>query len=134
MTLGLFDLEDRTALDVYVVFCNRPAARSRWWRLLKDGFQHVEVWKTNGLFWMRYDPCMEHGDMTAHYDPPWVTIRADMKPLAVRVRRALPRGKMHTVFTAGPVTCVELTKAFIGMRAFFVRTPYQLYRKLTRRE
>lgn len=130
MTPSLFDTAGHHALDVYLVFSNRQNASARWWRLLKDGFRHVEMWKYNGLFWMRVEPCFEFTEVSAHFNPPWIATDPGLKPTVLRVNRLIPHGKLSVPFTFGPVTCVELVKAFIGMNSFFTRTPYQLYRKL----
>jgi hypothetical protein len=128
--LSLFDVGDRRIIDVWLCFYDAPD-RPRTWIMerLKPGFSHVEVWKHNGLFWLRVNPYIEHADVTADYGPPWVSLAA-LNPTVLHVRRSVPANKPYDLFAVGPQTCVELAKAFVGLRDFFVRTPYQLYKKL----
>jgi hypothetical protein len=128
--LSLFDLADQRIVDVWLAFYDDPTSpRQCWDRWLQPGFKHVEVWKHNGLFWLRVNPYVEHADVTADYGPPWVSLAA-FSPTVIHVRRAVPANKPYDLCAFGPQTCVELAKAFIGLRNFFVRTPYQLYKKL----
>jgi hypothetical protein len=126
--LSLFDTSDKRIVDIWLAFYDRPRDRGFFWRFVKPGFRHVEVWKYNGIFWLRIDPAMEHLDFTADIGPPWVSL-AHLKPTVLRVTRAVPALKVREPWFVGPVTCVEIAKACLGMRDFFVRTPYQLYKK-----
>lgn len=129
--MNLFDVADKRIIDAYLVFYDRDEGRGGWWRLLKPGFRHVEVWTFNGIFWLRVDPAMEHLHVTADVGPPWKSL-AHLNPKVLRVQRAVPARKVRDPFFVGPVTCVEIAKACIGLRDAFVRTPYQLYKKLSR--
>jgi len=124
--------------ELTLVFRNLPDASERsWlWRLLKPGFQHVEAWRKfeNGDGWIRLEPCFE-GIVTEVYphspaESNWVSGCHPVTTLVVR--HEVPKGKLHTPFAFGPLTCVELVKAALGVYAPFVRTPWQLY-KLVRK-
>jgi hypothetical protein len=130
--ISLLDAEDHWFTDWYLVFRNLApdAKRSRLWGLLKDGFQHVEVWRCDRGIWLQVDPCFEVIEVHAHEAAPWDLFPASVKPTIVRVRRIVRKGRMRKPFAFGPCTCVELTKALLGMRAPFVRTPYQLYKRV----
>lgn len=126
--LNLFDTSGKRVIDMYLVFYDRPAERGFWWRFVKPGFRHVEVWRYNGIFWLRIDPAMEYLDVNADVGPPWVSLAA-LNPTIIRVIRAVDAGKTREPWFVGPLTCVEIAKACIGLRDFFVRTPHQLYKK-----
>ena len=130
--LSLLDLERHSVADWFVVFRDLPdiAERSWPWRLLKSGFRHVEVWRCDRGIWLRVDPCMELIEVEAHEAPPWELISKALNPTCVHVVRSVKHQKVREPFFFGPWTCVELTKAFIGIRAPFVRTPHQLYKRL----
>ena len=130
--ISLLDTTDRWIVDWHLVFRDLPASqsRSRFWRLLKPGFQHVELWRYDRGIWLRIDPCFELVEAHALEAPPLELIDPDLKPTVLRVQRTVPKGKLREPFFVGPWTCVELTKAFIGLRAPFVRTPWQLYKRL----
>lgn len=127
--ISLIDTVDSHVVDLWLVFRNLPR-EGRWWRWLKQGFQHVECWCKDRGAWARIDPCLEFMRAEVHLQPPWEVIGAEWQPTFFRVTRLVPAGKVRDWWAFGPVTCVELTKAVIGLRAPLVRTPYQLYKHL----
>lgn len=127
--------DDSMIFEYTLVFRNLPdrANRSWLWSLLKPGFQHVECWRQAGKDWIRLEPCFE-GIVLEPYNhrpqvQPWVP---GCDPTFLQVRHEVPKNKMHTPFALGPLTCVEIVKAALGVHAPFVRTPWQLY-KLVRK-
>lgn len=132
--ISLLDTTGMWVTDWYLVFRNLPpeGKTSRLWRLLKDGFEHVELWRCDRGIWLRIEPCFEIIEVEAHERPPWEMIPVELKPTVVRVQRTVPKGKLREPFFVGPWTCVDIAKAFIGLRAPFARTPWQLYKRLKR--
>lgn len=130
--LSLLDLEKADVIDCWAVFRDQPPETTpTWfWRRFKKGFAHVEIWKQQGEVWIRVEPCLEYANVTATLTPPWEWVPAELNPTFMRVVRAVPLGKVRDWFFVGPITCVELSKAFLGIRNAFVRTPHQLYRLL----
>ena len=130
--IALIDLAYQHPVDVWVVFMNidngnTSIPRSSLWRLLKLGFQHVEIWKRMSTdFWIRCDPSVEVVDVQVYSRPPWQVLER-LDPTVIRVRRVVAKGYWRVRFQVGPVSCVELAKAFLGVSRFFVRTPWQLY-------
>jgi hypothetical protein len=126
---------DKMFFDVVLVFRNLPdrANRSWLWSLLKPGFQHVECWQYHAAWalWTRLEPCFEGIvlDLQPHApdEQSWVE---GCDSTFLRVQRETPKDKMHTPFAFGPLTCVEIAKAAIGLHAPLVRTPYQLFKAL----
>lgn len=136
--LSLVDVAHRHCITVWAVFVDLdPKAalrRSRFWRWLKPGFRHVEIWKfiPPGA-WIRLDTAIEHIDIEVGIAPPWLAQR-HLNPTCVPVQRTVSNKYFREPFFMGPVTCVELSKAVLGVRNFFVRTPYQLYRFLRKEQ
>ena len=130
--MSLIDLAYRYPVDVWVVFTDLDTehtalSRSSFWRLMKPGFQHVEIWRrlsTN--LWIRCDPSVEVIDVQVYSLPPWQVLER-LNPTVFRVRRTVTKGCWRSRFHIGPMSCVELAKAFLGISSFFVRTPLQLY-------
>lgn len=131
--ISLLDAPNAHLIDVWVAFYDHPPERrlSWMWKLLEPGFSHVECWREDRGAWVRFDPCLEFLNAEVHLQPPWAVM-----PHAkfVHVIRLAPLGKVRESFMIGPVTCVELTKAAIGLRAPLVRTPFALYKHLRKTE
>jgi hypothetical protein len=130
--ISLLDTVDAYVIDVWLAFYDLP--REHWfWCWLQPGFKHVEVWREDRGAWARIDPCLEFLVAEVHLQPPWET---GILPGArfLRVTRIAPRGSIREPFMLGPITCVELAKAALGIRAVFVRTPYALYKYLRKKQ
>lgn len=133
--ISLLDTTNKHGIDAWAVFTDRGQWDARTWlcRWLKPGFKHVEVWKyiPPGA-WLRFSTCIESIQPEVYAHPPWV-ILADQNPTVVRIQRWVPRGFFRVPFFVGPITCVQLTAAFLGVRlSFMCRTPYQLFKFLTK--
>jgi hypothetical protein len=107
-----------------------------WNSVFKPGYQHVQMWRPihygPGLtdkFWLVVDPGLEHVDTKIDWDPqpPWVR---DSSITAMRVETAVPKKKIRDYFFFGPITCVEMVKAHLGISSIFIRTPWQLAKHL----
>lgn len=130
--VSLLDTAGKLPVDVWLVFRDLPDWRTRspLWRLLKPGFQHVEAWRHDDGIWIRIEPCFEFLTTEAHVVPPWEFLPASVHPTFLQVKRWVPQHALREPFFFGPWTCVEIVKAVIGLRAPFVRTPWQLYKRL----
>lgn len=127
----MFDLVGRETSDWYLVYYDRPGSDRGWWRAFKKNFRHVEAWRRDGALWLRFCPYMEavEIDIAPTLEPPWVA-----RPGAVvqRVQTSWPHGHLRTLFFFGPLTCVELVKALLGINSAWVRTPFQLFKHCKR--
>jgi len=136
-SVSLLDLAYRYPVDVWVAFMDidrehTPVARSSLWNLLAPGFQHVEIWRRlRDDLWIRCDPSVELINVQPYSLPPWILLK-HLNPTVVRVRRVVEMGRWRKRFFIGPLSCVELTKAFLGVPGFFIWTPLQLYNFLRR--
>lgn len=134
-SLPVLETANHHDVDLYVVFRNLPGPRAPWWRLLKDGFQHVEVWKyVPPGAWLRLDTALEFVSIEVYADPPWALTQPHEKPTFVHYVGAVPFGKVRQPWRCGPSTCVELAAAFLGLRLpLWCRTPHQLYKRISKR-
>lgn len=133
--LSLLDLAGRDVVSWFVVFMNRE--NPRWWnRWLKPGFQHVQLWRPvqygpadDEKFWLVVDPGLEHVDTHIDWNPqpPWER-EANLTSMYVNV--AVRSKRVRDYFFFGPVTCVELAKAHLGICSTWIRTPWQLAKYL----
>lgn len=136
--VSLLDMQGCTATRWYVVYKDRE--NPRWWNtFLKPGFQHVEVWRpirygpqVSDIFWLVIDPGLEYLEAEVVFTPlpPWHTDTSLTVQYVVGLCRAK---KVRDWFHVGPVTCVEMVKVCLGVKSFWLRTPWQLYRYIARR-
>ena len=136
--LSLLDAAEFKTTDWFLIYPPRPVAR--WWgRHLDPKFRHVELERplyygpaTTDVMWLQVTPAHEMLDVQVSVDPapPWVR-----QPQAIVQKATSARkwGSMRSWFDVGPTTCVEVVKLALGIRAFWVRTPYQLYKYINRR-
>lgn len=136
--LSLLDTSGTKVLDWYV--CYFPREPYYWFaKYLEPGFAHVELARPiqygpalTDVVWLHLIPTFETLDAEVSLDPtpPWVRC-----PSATiqRVSVAKRLGVMRSWWDMGPPTCVEFVKAALGISAFFVRTPYQLYTHIAKR-
>lgn len=137
--LSVLDTAGRHYEGWYLHYTDCPT--QRWWtRFLEPGFQHVQLyqprWFGPGIddkFWVCVDPSIEqvstYVDMNPQ--PPW---ERDNKAVVQFVRAVPKKDKVRQYFFVGTITCVEITKAHLGLAAFWVRTPYQLYNYIRARD
>lgn len=114
----------------FVVFADSPL---RYLHFLKPGYRHCMVVMAEAGEWVLLDP-MSNGLQVTKLGalPPWELqeILQESGLVAVPAQRAAPRQKELPL---GPATCVEVVKRCLALPDRFVLTPWQLYRKLTRR-
>ena len=111
-------------------------ARPRWWtRALHAGYRHCLAARQEG----------EHATLVL--DHTGTRLRAELVPVPIGaflrglqdhaacwvLMVALPMAGAAVAWLRPPMTCVELVKAALGIRAWWIVTPRQLARHLRRR-
>lgn len=132
---SLLDMPNRDYVHWYVVYM--PRTYDFWWnRHLKEGFEHVQLWRPvqfgpglSDRFWLVVDPGLEHIETTISHSPiaPWDR-GLDVSVQSVRATVRLK--KIREYFFWGPITCVEVAKMHLGIASWFIRTPWQLYKHI----
>jgi len=136
--LSLLDTEGLKVREWYVVYHHREAY---YWftRLLKPGYRHVELVRplqfgpgVSDVVWHHLLPMFEMLDVELSTDPrpPWIRCPSS---IVQKVTVARPLLSVRSWFDIGPTTCVEVVKMALGIRAFWVRTPWQLFRYIKKR-
>ena len=136
--LSLLDVADYKIREWHVVYHHREY--QRWWgRFLKPEFRHVELARAlpfgtepHEVVWLQVLPTYEMLDAEVCTDsrPPWVRCPTSTVQKVTVARRL---GSIRSWWDMGPPTCVDVAKMALGIRAFWVRTPYQLYRYIAKR-
>ena len=102
-----------------------------WLRMFKKGFRHCYVLINDGEHWISVDPLSCHTEVMVHHIAPafdlpeWLRSRN----LTVVPARIAPQTHSAPWFAH---SCVEVVKRILGLHDFWVMTPYQLYKRLTR--
>lgn len=122
----------------YVVYHNRESGH--WFfKYLKPGFRHIELTRPEyfgpgpaDCVWLNLLPSYEMLDAEISTDPraPWMKCP---ESTVQKVTTIAPLGKIRSRWDMGPPTCVEVAKIALGIRAFWVRTPEQLYHYISAR-
>lgn len=102
-----------------------------WLRLLRPGFRHCFVVWCDGRRWLTYDPMAHATHIAAHDLVPEFDMRAWYRAAGLRVVEVAHCSSAAKPFPTFWWSCVEAVKRAIGLRRFWVWTPYQLYCCLT---
>lgn len=136
--LSLLDTAGMKIAEWWLVYHEREL---RYWffRPLKHGFRHVELVRplyygpgANDVGWLYVKPMFEMMDVDICTDPrpPWERFPGSTVQKVTAMR---PTWAVRSWFDIGPPTCVEAVKWALGIRAFFVRTPWQLFQYIKNR-
>jgi len=138
--LSLLDLtEGQRLFEWYAVYHWREPYY-QWSKLFKQGFRHVELWRPeyygpgiNDLIWLVLRPTFEILESQIDLDPtaPWLRFP---RCTVQKVQVISEKYKMRQWFHIGPLSCVETVKNALGINSFWIRTPYQLYKYIKRRD
>ncbi len=115
---------------MWIVFSGETEIRWIKW-LFKKGYRHCYAVINDGSKWVTCDPLAHKTELSVHHQIP-----ADFdlpKWLGDRGLKVMPVPSVSFKNKALPpafFTCVEAVKRLIGVRKFFVFTPYQLFRHL----
>lgn len=120
-----------TVVDWYIVF--RTSSLDHWvYKLMDPFFQHVYAVKKSegGCFWIRVDYYISHTTVDIVPIEKYPTIRdyvgddAVIIPVSATISKR-DRGGFNWF------NCVEVVKSLLGIKDFWIWTPYQLYKHLT---
>lgn len=125
---SLLELPHGPTVEAWVVFTTPK--QSHWWeRFLEPGFVHCFALVRSGRRWIRMDWGYDCASLAVLNMPAYASLNEVVGPGDTVVRvLAEVRERYRAPWVFGPVTCVEAVKAVLGIRAFWVWTPFQLYR------
>ena len=103
-----------------------------WWdRFLKLKWTHCYALKWDGYNWMKFDPTLSHFVIDILPDCHESPVPSDAHTI-VKVVCEASVIRYRTPWLLCPQTCVEAIKGILGIRRFWLFTPWQLYRYLDR--
>ena len=98
-----------------------------WWnRYLEPGFRQVHALRRDGRVWVEVKPMAEFADIEIRRtdETPWQLYPGHRVQHVVALRAT---GEIRSPWFMGPLTCVETMKQLLGIREFWLRTPFQLF-------
>lgn len=117
-------------VDWYVIFTDSD--HDHWlFKYLRTGFKHVYAIQKSegGQFWLKVDSRYAYLDISLNYTDKYPTARAFAGDDAVilPIHANIPSVERTSMCQ---FTCVEVTKALLGIKSWWVLTPWQLYKYL----
>ena len=118
---------------VHIVF--QKSAYKHWiFKLLHPEFQHCYAIKSSrgGHYWTVVNQRRSGLEFETEPKDLYPTVRdyagKDAKIVTIKVEHSERTKILHISM----LSCVDICKAALGVRAFFIWTPYQLYKRLTK--
>lgn len=119
-------------MEWYVIYYRRPDVNFWWSKRMNPDYRHVELWRptrfgpeSDDVLWTVMRPTFEFLEVETTLDaaPPWLRY-----PEVVTAWQKVQTFGRRSQFLIGPPTCVEFTKSALGIRNFWIRTPFQLFK------
>jgi hypothetical protein len=124
---GLFASDGAAALVVF-----RDQTEIAWLRGLRRGFRHCAVWVRAGDLWIVQESLSHRTILGAWRAEREADLVAALRAAGHLVVRARIRPAPRRLAPPLPFSCVEAVKRVLGIHAWHVLTPWQLYRHLVR--
>ena len=96
-------------------------------RLLKPGFRHCFVALNDGRHWITVDPLLQQTEIAVAPVPPEFDLAAFFRAQGCRTLTVPLRPAPRRPCLPLPLTCVETVKRVLGIRAWWLWTPWQLF-------
>jgi hypothetical protein len=129
---SLIDTWDQSFIDWYIVF--EHGDMPWWWaKFLQSGFRHCWALRWDGYNWIAINPKLGHTDIEVlpYYNHKDIeNIRIDTECSVIIHAKVWRESKRIRASWPTVVTCVEQIKALLGIRRWFLFTPYQLFNHL----
>lgn len=101
-------------------------------RRLKAGFRHCFVLVDKDSGWLLLEPLAHHTDISVLAEVSGDEIGAFYRELGYRVVPTFVRNAERRPLPPSLFTCAEAVKRILGIRAWWIVTPFQLFKYLTK--
>jgi len=129
----MFILKPKEDIEWFVVF---EHSEEKFWyqKLLKTGFHHVYIMRksTGGHFWLILDSSISNLNIDARSAKTFETAREYAGDYATVLKCPVSIDTLVHTWQPGIITCVDVVKRCLGIRALRVQTPFQLFQYLER--
>lgn len=118
-----------------VVFLDDGKAHGPWRWLTRKGFRHCLVigWSSEHEVWVIYDPLFNGTFIQVASQQTVEAVLNAFDRLGATMIQVNSRRTNEVIWTLPPLYCVDRVKSVLGVRAWWVKTPLQLYRHLVAR-
>jgi hypothetical protein len=103
-------------------------------RFLRRGFRHCFILMRRGKYWVSCDPLLTRMEIELHDLPDDFDFPGWLRQRGLVVVEAEMPSVSYRPFFPFFFTCVEAVKRILGLRAWWIVTPWQLYRHLIGRK
>ncbi len=115
---------------LWIIFSDETDIRML--KIFKRGFRHCFVMMLQGDRWMLIDPRSNKTDIHLLPHPKSFNFPRYYTEHGKTVLKIPTIKTPNRILSPFPVSCVETIKRLIGLHAWTVMTPYQLYKKLVK--
>ena len=105
-----------------------------WLRWLRKDFRHCFAIMHDGERWLCMDPLSNHTEITVHQAPAEFDLPAWLRQRGYIMVEAKADRSKKTIAPILPFTCVEAVKRLLGIHAWHIITPWQLYQYLLKKQ
>ena len=131
----MFLIKPTITREWYVVFESTSKRKwHHWW--LKEDFHHCyAMTRSEGnLFWLVVHPHQSHTEIDYRLIESFPTVRDYTGEDVLVIEHTTTIDSMQKITQIGIMTCVDVIKRHLGIRAQTVFTPYQLFKHLRNRD
>ncbi len=122
------DVELDYPQSAWIVFSNETDIRML--KLFREGFRHCFMMMLQNDRWILIDPRSNKTDVHLLPHPKSFNFPRYYAQQGKTVLKIPTLSVPSKILSPFPVSCVETLKRMIGLHAWWVMTPYQLYKKL----
>ncbi len=111
-------------VSLYLIYEDK---KDFWWqKFLKKGYQHVYAVSFDGFFHVKTDYTLGYLDCSVlpYYNITTITNILDRESMNYQYVEVWRKTRYRRLFA--PQSCVEMMKALLGIKAWWVFTPWQL--------
>lgn len=120
----------KSELKAWVVFSGQTDLR--YLKFLKSGFRHCFVLLNDGQNWISIDPMSHYTEVIVHDLQSEFQLPQWLKKRGYTIISACVNQQASKPAPFGLFNCVEAVKRVLGIHAFGVMTPWQLYSYLNK--
>jgi len=130
---SLIDTWDKSYIEWFIIF--EHGDMPYWWaKYLQSGFRHCWALRWDGFNWIAFQPKLGHTDIEilpfGRYEDIEIISKDNNISAIIRAKVWRESKRIRSPYPVA-ITCVEQIKALLGVRQWYLFTPYQLFHYLS---